>query len=243
MWDIKILKENLQPNDDQIKILLGENPKKGRYQQTLDKNGNTLWFYWMKNSSPVKLWKRWEKKLTSVDYNKTNYKKEHVIYKLILENKPEAWKWFIEKFNSINIVEENIFGENEIHAAVWSNNIEMLEYYINKKIDIDQKNAEGLTPIMIATNKGIELARMLLLAGADPNIMDSKNKNALHYAAETLDIDMYSLIEDCGGDYKQKDFLQRTPELLMEKSQEKTNKEINANKNYWLKQYEKRKEL
>ncbi|HCJ8469467.1 TPA: ankyrin repeat domain-containing protein [Escherichia coli] len=235
--------EYLNPNDDQKRMLLDLPPKKGRYKQTVDLNGNTLWFYWIKIKNPLKKWKRWERKLQSIDINLVNKKNEHILYKIILEGNIELWNWFNNKYSNIIIDKANIWGENEIHAAVWANNIEMLKYYIDRNVNLDLRNKDGITPIMIATNKNLEIARMLLLAGADPNISDNKNKNALHYAAETLDTEMYVLIEDCGGDYKQKDILGRVPEDIYNKTLEKSNREIEANINYWIKQYEKRKEL
>lgn len=234
----------LNPNDDQLRLIQGLSPKKGRYQQSLDKNGNNLWFYWIMNQSPMNDLKVWLTKLNTVDPYLLNNKKESLIYKTIVNDKKEVFDFLVNKYN-INLFcsQENIWHENLVHASVWSGNSFFLDRFINKEKYLDKKNNEGMTPLMIATHKNIELVKTLLLAGANPNITDNKHKSALHYAADNPDTNVYSLIEDCGGYDDIVDCLGRTPEEILHKNIEKDEVKIKSTENYWLKQLKKRQEL
>ena len=50
------------------------------------------------------------------------------------------------------------------------------------RVDVNQKDSTGKTALMTAASLGhFEAARFLLWSGADPDIVDSKNKKAVHY--------------------------------------------------------------
>lgn len=237
---------SLKPNEDQLRLLNSLTPKKGRYQQTVDTNGNNLWFYWLENENCLNLFKVWQNKLNTVDIYASNSKKESLLYKILLKNKEEVFNFVQENYDINNFSEdENIWIENNIHAAVWSGNMNLLSYFLenNEKYNIDQKNIDGMTPLMIATHTNKDIVNLLLMSGADPNITDNKKKTALHYAADNVDTDIYTLIEDCGGYSDLKDCLERTPEDIMQKSIEKDEIKIKSYENFWLKQLEKRKQL
>lgn len=234
----------LTPNDDQLRILQGLSPKKGRYQQSLDKNGNNLWFYWIMNEHPMNNLKIWLTKLNSVDPYMINGKKESLIYKTIVNDKKDVFDFLIEKYDlDLFCSNKNMWCENLIHASVWSGNHFFLKKFLTEEKDLDEKNNEGMTPLMIATHIDIELVKLLLLAGANPNITDNKKKSALHYAADNPDTTIYSLIEDCGGYGDIIDCLGRTPEEILHKNIEKDEIKIKSTENYWIKQLKKRQEL
>ena len=60
---------------------------------------------------------------------------------------------------------------------------------------LNAPNAEGLTPLMLAVKeKHFESALALLLAGADPDIADQKDRTALHHAAQLGSLELVRLL-------------------------------------------------
>jgi ankyrin repeat protein len=55
-----------------------------------------------------------------------------------------------------------------LHAAVWSENLELVRYLLDQPdTRLDERNVDGLTPLMIALEKGnVALSSVLLAAGA-----------------------------------------------------------------------------
>ena len=66
-------------------------------------------------------------------------------------------------------------------------------------VDINVKNSEGNTPLMVAVSRGlIEIVQLLLAAGAHIDIRNNEGKRAEVIATEN---GYYRIIDDSGEDY------------------------------------------
>lgn len=65
------------------------------------------------------------------------------------------------------------------NSATLTTNIEQMSYLLKNKADINIKNSQGYTPLMLSVMKNnIDMVRLLLDYGADANILDNKGRNA-----------------------------------------------------------------
>lgn len=65
------------------------------------------------------------------------------------------------------------------NSATLTTNIEQMSYLLKNKADINIKNSQGYTPLMLSVMKNnIDMVRLLLDSGADANILDNKRRNA-----------------------------------------------------------------
>lgn len=65
------------------------------------------------------------------------------------------------------------------NSATLTTNIEQMSYLLKNKADINIKNSQGYTPLMLSVMKNnIDMVRLLLDSGADANILDNKGRNA-----------------------------------------------------------------
>lgn len=65
------------------------------------------------------------------------------------------------------------------NTATLTTNIEQMSYLLKNKADINIKNSQGYTPLMLSVMKNnIDMVRLLLDYGADANILDNKGRNA-----------------------------------------------------------------
>jgi len=73
-----------------------------------------------------------------------------------------------------------------LSEAVQAGDLVSAKRLIDAGAAVDGKDANGCTPLMIASGLGqVQMAEMLLVAGADPNLLDSRmGASALHKAAQ-----------------------------------------------------------
>ena len=65
------------------------------------------------------------------------------------------------------------------NSATLTTNIEHISYLLKNKADINIKNSQHYTPLMLSVMKNnIDMVRLLLDSGADANILDNKGWNA-----------------------------------------------------------------
>ncbi len=65
------------------------------------------------------------------------------------------------------------------NSATLTTNIEQMSYLLKNKADINIKNSQGYTPLMLSVMKNnIDMVRLLLDSGANANILDNKGRNA-----------------------------------------------------------------
>lgn len=236
------IKEEYQINSDQFRLYNGEGPQRGPYKDTNDIFGNNLWHYWANDNNPINIYNRWKSRLIKIDMSKKNNNLENIYHKIIINNKIDVLDFLNNEYKEPDILNNTKNNENILHYTAWSNNIDLMKKYIKTNhYNINQKNDEGITPLIISIHKNnIDIVNFLLLSGADPNILDSKNKNAMHHAADNGNIDIYELLEDVGGDIEQPDLLKRKPFEILEKYVYKNEEELSHMKNYWLNQYNNR---
>ena len=78
------------------------------------------------------------------------------------------------------------------NAATLSTNIEQLEYLVKLGADINIKNKQGYTPLMLAVMKSnIDMVRGLLDAGADTKLVDNKGRDAKKIGEEMMSLGYY----------------------------------------------------
>ena len=75
---------------------------------------------------------------------------------------------------------------------------EMVALFLEFGSDVDCRNADGITPLMFACQKGrSEVARVLVQHGASVNSTDNNDKSALVYAAEHGHLEIVELLVAC----------------------------------------------
>ncbi len=90
-----------------------------------------------------------------------------------------------------------------VHAsvldAVRSGNAQTVQAQITAKADIEQRDAEQRTPLLLAVRaNNVDIARMLIAAGADVNAKDAIQDTPWLYAAAEGRTDILKLILDTG---------------------------------------------
>lgn len=113
----------------------------------------------------------------------------------------------MEKANFCKKLEKNycdflkvvIFNyEPLLFDAVTFNYVVVIKMLLKLNFDVNIKNSNGSTPLMIAAStNNYEIAEILLKAGADPNIENSYGKTALIYSYE--DSEMRKLLIEYGA--------------------------------------------
>lgn len=103
--------------------------------------------------------------------------------------------------------EEKAARPQALLSAVYNNNIEKVKELLSKGTDINTKDNDKMTPLLIATEKGyIEIAKLLIEKGADINAKNDKGITALIFASdEKGDINILKLLLDKGADINAKD--------------------------------------
>jgi len=87
----------------------------------------------------------------------------------------------------------------KLSCPMCRSSINLSEYGINiikNNINpIDKQNIHGFTALMVAAKNGhIEIVKILLQSGANPNITDNSNKTAYMYALDTNNTELINLL-------------------------------------------------
>ena len=90
-----------------------------------------------------------------------------------------------------NLTITDVAGWTALHHAAYNNNLKAVEALLNAGVSVDIKTASvspnrpsGLTPLMMASMKNnIDVIKLLVQRGANPNIQDTDYKTALFYCA------------------------------------------------------------
>lgn len=103
-----------------------------------------------------------------------------------------------------NINQQKHFKDKcKLFEAVIKNNIARIELLINEGCDLNIRDQDGFTPLIlaIATKKNIKVVKLLLTANSiDVNIRDKNGRNPLIWAASKGVYDIAQLLIDKGAD-------------------------------------------
>ena len=90
--------------------------------------------------------------------------------------------WLLERGADINAASEDR-GYTAVMDAVWRGNKQITAYLTEKGADVNTVNKEGQTNIVLAVGADrIEICKMLVEHGADPDVPDSMGMSAYGYA-------------------------------------------------------------
>lgn len=113
-------------------------------------------------------------------------------------------------------------GYSPLTLACYYSNNEVAKHLINNVDDIDSKSGYG-TPLMAATvKKNVEIIKLLLEHGANPNIADQNGSTALHFSVIFNYIDIVKLLVNANAKFDLKDNRGKTALDYAEVTQNKT---------------------
>lgn len=104
-------------------------------------------------------------------------------------------------------------GGNLLHLAIRLDKPRsLLRRLVKSEIDLDHKDAEGITPLtLLFAREDLEMALELLEAGANPNVSDHKGITPVHYAAQKLNHELLAKLLFLGADFEVISAAGRTP--------------------------------
>jgi ankyrin repeat protein len=90
---------------------------------------------------------------------------------------------------------------NSAIIAAYEGDLQKLQEAINEAVDLNKKNQNGETALIIAIKNGHnKLASIIIEAGADINPINESGKSALSYAAQTGDLELLKSLVSLGAD-------------------------------------------
>lgn len=206
-----------------------------RQEKLSDDQGYTLWHYWAHSPRPHQTFDELLAAFGKQECDRLSVGQEHPWHFLLLSAQTpamEAWSF------SMGIpTEPTRSGENFSHCAAWSGQTGILEVFGNQQLDsINQPDAQGLTPLMIAIHRGDEsFVHSFLMAGADPMVTDSSGRTALHHAAQYGDAALVALLEDVGGDAQARDLQGLSAANVLKTRRQVPPRELHTLREHWHK--------
>jgi len=90
----------------------------------------------------------------------------------------------------------------DIHTAILTDNLEVIKQHIEAGSDLNEKEVfGGSTPLISAATFGkIEIAKVLIDAGADLNMVNNDGSTALHSAAFFCRVEIVQMLIDAKSD-------------------------------------------
>lgn len=178
--------------------------KKGLDLKSTDDNGNGLFNYTARGGN-VDLLKKLVTK--GFPYKMLNKLEGNAV--LMASQAVDKLKDGLATFNYLEGLglEPNITnneGTNPLHAiASKSDDLSILKYFIDKGVDVNQQNKEGITPFMNAT-KNNDLAIIIFLADhvKDLNTVDKNGRTALTMAINKNNVQVIEFLLKNGADSK-----------------------------------------
>ena len=103
-----------------------------------------------------------------------------LVESFILRNEP-----FLRDVKDVNNTDE--YGQNALFTAVQRTPVNLRKYdavalLVEKGIDVNHRDKFGRTPLYMACRSGVlvDIEKLLLVAGADPNVQESKYGHCTH---------------------------------------------------------------
>lgn len=96
---------------------------------------------------------------------------------------------------------ENDLGETALSLSCFQQHVEICQRLVIANSNVNHRDVNGRTCLLKCArlNCKIEIVKMLLSAGADPELTDKNNNSPLHYAAIRGNIEMAGLIIEAGA--------------------------------------------
>ena len=165
-----------QGNKDAINVLLNA----GADPNVADGSGETCLHYAARNDCCTEVFQA----IISHggDVNATNKRNVTVLMKACVKGNKDTINVLLNAGADPNIA--NSYGDTCLHDAVQNDCCtEVLQAIISHGIDVNASNKNHVTALIIACHKGnTDAINILLEAGADPNITDSKGATCIHHA-------------------------------------------------------------
>jgi len=99
---------------------------------------------------------------------------------------------------------QDVHSMTPLHYAAKRGHLSCVEYLVNHGAKLETKNTVGQTALHIASQASpaefIEVARVLLLAGADPNTSSDHGMRPIHRVSKSGNIDLLSMLVKFGAD-------------------------------------------
>jgi hypothetical protein len=123
------------------------------------------------------------KSIFNINRTKTKSNKNNmVLYNTLILDKQNRKK---ELVKVKNYRDEN-FNSN-LHLAVKGKSMKLVKYFLNKRLDPNNLNKDGQTPLHIAIKEGNpEIAELLIKSGANINIKDNEGKKPFDYGSKEI---------------------------------------------------------
>lgn len=94
-------------------------------------------------------------------------------------------------------------NDTSLHSAAANDDVEALRSLISKGVDIEAKDGNGRTALLVATHENkVNAAKALILAGADVNAKDNINDSPYLYAGARGHLEILKMTLAHGADLK-----------------------------------------
>ncbi len=94
-------------------------------------------------------------------------------------------------------------NDTRLHTAAANNDTAAISNLLSEKVNIDARDSEGRTALLVATHRNnVEAAKTLIEAGADVNAKDSIHDSAYLYAGARGHLDILKMTLAHGADLK-----------------------------------------
>ena len=203
-----------------------------------DDHGFTLWHYWANSPRPHESFAQLHRRLGDTHAHEVSQDGTHPWHYLLHHGHVKALDAWAKAFGAIQEIAPNQAGDTLAHAAAWSGEVACLAKLSHLDMaHINHTDDKGFTPLIIAIHRGgLEAARALLMAGADPDVVDQQGRSAMHHAALYGDIGLLGFFEDAGGDAQAPDFTGLSASSIVRTRRNSTVQDLEGIRIYWARQ-------